>query len=79
MKWPGGGSACISPTRAGELKVNSSSSAHAESRSCLVPLLMIADRRRPSIHSETITFGALAITAGTQNFGSPAYALAKAR
>ncbi|SKV85484.1 Uncharacterised protein [Mycobacteroides abscessus subsp. massiliense] len=79
MKLPGCGSACTKPTFSGDLTVNSSIKAPAESRSSRVPSEMIFESRRPSIHSAMITLGALATTAGTKNFGSSVKAFANAR
>ena len=72
MKFPGWASPCIIPTRAGALKVSSKSLVPQRSRSSVVPSRMIFDIPTPSIHSVTITFGALPTTLGITKCGSSA-------
>ena len=72
MKLPGWASPCIMPTRAGASKVSSKSLVPQMSRCSGVPWRMISESGiPPSIHSLTITFGALPTTYGTRKCGWP--------
>ena len=72
MKLPGWASPCIIPTRAGASKVSSNSRVPMMSRCSTVPERMISDiGMPPSIHSLTITLGALPTTWGIRKRGWP--------
>ena len=71
MKFPGWASPCIMPTRAGASKVSSKSLVPQRSRSSGVPLRMISAIDLPSVHSLTITLGALPTTCGIRKCGWP--------